>query len=487
MRLSRRMMLGGAATALATRSFANPLLTSPRPILRINEPLSSARIIARAGLPGDIGFVIADTQTGEVIDSVAPDLPQPPASVTKAVTACFAHDHLGSQFRFKTRVFADGPINDGILDGNLILVGGGDPTLLTDDLAELAARLKASGIIEVRGEFLVWDNALTNIHEIDDTQLDYLGYNPSITGLNLNFNRVYFEWKRDGEDYQTVLDARSQNFRPIVTTAEMEIVDRRSPVFTYRDVGDVDAWTVARPALNDEGARWLPVRHPALYAGEVFATFARSHGIVLKPPREVANKPRGTVLAGWQSPVLPDVLRDMLRYSTNITAEAVGLSATKARTGQAGDLDASAQEMADWVKARTGGTASFADHSGLGDTSRISAADMVGLLSAEGIMPTLRPLMKPFRMFDDDGGALSVPEDTVLAKTGTLNFVSTLAGYIRTIEGRDLAFAFFSADLQARAAGKLAGSERPPGARGWNSRAKRVQQDLLRHWINAPV
>lgn len=102
-------------------------------------------------------------------------------------------------------------------------------------------------------------------------------------------------------------------------------------------------------------------------------------------------------------------------------------------------------------------------------------------------MPTLRPLMKPFRMFDDDGGALSVPEDTVLAKTGTLNFVSTLAGYIRTIEGRDLAFAFFSADLQARAAGKLAGSERPPGARGWNSRAKRVQQDLLRHWINAPV
>ncbi|WP_367119345.1 D-alanyl-D-alanine carboxypeptidase/D-alanyl-D-alanine-endopeptidase [Yoonia sp.] len=485
MRLSRRAMLAGAGATLATGAWADAPLTSLRPRARVAFANPSERMIAAAGLSDKVGFVIADARTGNILDSVAPDRLHPPASVTKAVTAFYALRSLGAGYRFETRVFADGQIKNGILHGNLILAGGGDPNLQTDDLAALAADLKKSGLTEVRGDFLVWDKALVHLDVIDRTQLDHVGYNPSIGGLNLNFNRVHFEWKQQGADFITTLDARSENFRPAVTTAKVRIVDRAVPVFTYRAGQGVDEWTVARAALNAEGSRWLPVRNPALYAGEVFATFARSQGIVLKYPRKQEQAPQGNVLARFQSAPLPDMLRGMLRYSTNITAEAVGLSATQALTGQKRDLQASAQGMARWAQPWMGGAPFFADHSGLGDMSRLSAADMVAMLRADDVQRTLLPLLRTIPLVDAQGRTLPGPKAEIRAKTGTLNFVSALAGYLRRDDGRDLAFAFFAADMDARKAGKRSGEETPRGARGWNTQARRLQQQLLQHWAAA--
>lgn len=482
MKLSRRAMLAGAASTLATTAFSEAPLTSIRPISRVPARDAIANMVADRGLSGTVGVVVTDLQSGEVVEDITGQTAQPPASVTKAFTALYALETLGMEHRFNTRVFADGVISDGILNGNLILAGGGDPNLVTDQLADLAQSLKDTGLHEVKGEFLVWDNAIPNLDEIDSGQLDYLGYNPTITGLNLNYNRVHFEWKLEDEDYVTAMDARSENYRPAVTTAQIEVVDRTSPVFTYRDVGDVDQWTVARPALNKEGSRWLPVRHPALYAGEVFATFARSHGIVLKTPKETMQSPTGTPLASFESARLQDMMRGMLRFSTNITAEAAGLAATAARVGQQRRLRTSAFGMARWADVRADGISPiFVDHSGLGDQSRVSPGDMVRLLSAEGVMPVLRPILRDIRLVDDDQKLIEDPQVSVKAKTGTLNFVSTLAGYVRSKSGRDLAFAIFASDLDAREAGKLQGDETPPGARGWNRRARRLQQDILKH------
>lgn len=475
-------MLTGMGATLATGAVADAPLTSMRPRARVVFANPSERIIAASGLTGQIGFVIADAATGEVLDRYAADELLPPASVTKAVTACYAMTALGTGYRFETRLIAQGTIRNGILDGNLILAGGGDPNLQTDDLAALAAQLKDSGLKEVRGAFLVWDQALVNLPEIDNTQLAYVGYNPSIGGLNLNFNRVHFEWKQQDEDIITTVDARSENFRPAVTTSRVRVVDRQFPVFTYRAGQGVDEWTVARAALNAEGSRWLPVRHPALYAGEVFATFARSHGIVLKYPRKTDTAPQGAVLARHQSPPLAEMIQAMLRWSTNITAEAVGLSATQKVTGQQRGLRASAMDMARWTQSRTGGAAFFADHSGLGDTSRLSVGEMVGFLNADGVKPMLSPLLRKIPIVDTQGRALPNPQAEILAKTGTLNFVSGLAGYLRRSDGRDLTFAFFGADIAAREDGKRNGAEIPPGARAWNTKARRVQQQLLQQW-----
>jgi len=292
--LSRRAMLTGAASALATASFADAPLVSLRPVARTGasapEPIPAIRPVARpdtaelivqAGLGGTVGFVVADADSGEVLESIDGDVALPPASVTKSVTALYALDALGPDHRFTTRILADGPIADGVLDGNLILAGGGDPQLVTDDLADLAQRMKDTGLREVKGDFLVWGEALARVDEIDPQQLDHLGYNPAIAGLNLNFNRVHFEWKRQGGDYTVTMDARSENYRPPVTVSQMRIVDRTTPVYAYADGGGVDRWSVARRALNNFGSRWLPVRYPALYAGEVFGVFARAQGVVL--------------------------------------------------------------------------------------------------------------------------------------------------------------------------------------------------------------
>ena len=481
--LAMLMSAAGAAGAdaplVSLRPTARPT-ASDRVTPEMRQTL--AQVVAASEVTGHVGIVVADAQTGEIIDQHEGNIRQPPASVTKAVTALYALEELGGDFRFKTRVFAKGAISEGILDGDLILVGGGDPNLITDDLAVLAERLKATGLKEVRGAYQVYDGALPNLDEIDAGQLDYFGYNPAVTGLNLNYNRVHFEWKKQAGNYSVTMDARSDLYRPDVTMAQIQIVNREVPVFTYQDGGNVDQWTVARGALGNGGSRWLPVRYPALYAGEVFATFARSHGIVLKAPVEVPDLPSGAVLATFESPPLTDILRDMLKYSTNITAEAAGMTATEKRTGQKRGLRTSALGMSQWAKTRADISPQFADHSGLSDASRISAVDIVGLLTAEGAKAQLFPLMKDIAFKNEDGQTLKDHPAMVLAKTGTLNFVSGLAGYLRTAGGRDLAFAIFAADLDAREKGKLSQDEQPFGSISFNTNAKRLQQVLLQRW-----
>ena len=492
--LSRRAFLGGAMSAVAGVAIADAPLRSLRPVARNNAAIraasnipplaraSAAEMIAEANLGGTVGFVVADARTGAILEDTDGALPLPPASVAKAVTALYALDRLSSQHAFETRIIADGPISDGILDGNLILAGGGDPTLSTDHLAEIAAKLKETGLREVRGSFQVWGGALPYVNEIEPDQLDHLGYNPALSGLNLNFNRVHFEWARSGSDYRVTMDARSELYRPDVSMSRMRVERRDAPTYVYVDGGSFDDWSVARPALGTGGARWLPVRKPALYAGDVFATMARSQGIVLSAAEEITDLPDGEVLVSHNSAELSDILQDMLQYSTNLTAEIAGLSATQAGSAGLTTHAASARAMGNWLAATHGVRAQFADHSGLSDASRISAMKMVQVLVSAGVSGPLRPMLKDIPIVDEDRNALPDYPATVVAKTGTLNFVSCLAGYVRTAGGVDLAFAIFAANLDQREAAKTRGDEVPEGSRAWNGRAKQLQQRLLQRW-----
>ena len=72
--------------------------------------------------------------------------------------------------------------------------------------------------------------------------------------------------------------------------------------------------------------------------------------------------------------------------------------------------------------------------------------------------------------------------DSVRAKTGTLNFVSGLAGYLDTRDGTQMAFAVFVADTDRRRAIPDGEKERPKGARSWNRKAKGLQQRLIERW-----
>ncbi|WP_103334681.1 D-alanyl-D-alanine carboxypeptidase/D-alanyl-D-alanine endopeptidase [Pseudotabrizicola formosa] len=489
MMISRRQILGGALGGLAA-GVAWPVLADaparsvrpmPRGVPVASLPATSAEVLiadARLGDAAVASYVVMEAATGTVLEQREPEAPMPPASVAKSVTALYALDRLGPEFRFRTRVLATGPVVEGVVQGDLVLAGAGDPTLQTDQLGDLAAALAARGVTAVTGRFLTWDRALPPVAQISAEQPVQVGYNPSISGLNLNFNRVHFEWKRASDGWATAMDARGNRFVPAVKMARMQVVAREAPVFTYEAAGAAEQWTVAAGALGKGGSRWLPVRRPAVYVGEVFHTLARAQGVTLPEPQALQGAPDGQELASVDSAPLTTILRDMLRFSTNITAEALGL-----RASGAADLAASAAAMSDWAAATYGVGCRFVDHSGLGSASRVTALDMARIMRAAGQAGAgVQPLLRDLGLRDAKGREIANSPVRVTAKSGTLNFVSALSGHILDPQGKELVFAIFLGDTARRDALPEAEREAPAGGAAWLARARSLQWQLLARW-----
>ena len=183
--IRRRTVLAGAAAWLAA-----PAL---RPVAAASAP-SLAAILEASGLAAETGLAVVDLASGQVLEAHQPDHDRPPGSVAKIVTALWGLDALGPDYRFRTEIRGTGPVVDGILHGDLVLAGGGDPLLDTDALGDMVRALRACGLAEVRGRFLVADGALPAVAEVDPGQPADAAYNPAISGMNLNFNRVFLAW-----------------------------------------------------------------------------------------------------------------------------------------------------------------------------------------------------------------------------------------------------------------------------------------------------
>ncbi|MEM6635741.1 MAG: D-alanyl-D-alanine carboxypeptidase/D-alanyl-D-alanine-endopeptidase [Pseudomonadota bacterium] len=489
---TRRAFLAGLSATMAAPAVAAPVV-SVRPPARPRDlgrqsVVEVEQLFNAANLSGVLAYAVADARTGVLLEMRSHLRGMPPASTAKAITAQYALNHLGPGHRFRTRLVSTGPIRNGQLQGDLVLFAGGDPTLTTEALGDMAAGLKAAGVAAIGGRFLVVRGDMPFTSSIDPGQPDHVGYNPAVAGLSLNFNRVHFEWKRASEGYSTTLEARTQRFQPSVQTSSMEIIARQSPIYEYRQVDGIDRWSVAQRALGNEGSRWLPVRNPLAYAADVFRTLARTEGVGLPRYQIVRTLPASAAqitLYEHVSNDLQSILQDMLKFSTNLTAEMVGQSATLARGARPANLAGSAYEMSEWLrqysKARR---PAFIDHSGLGESSDITAHDMVAGLNSVGAYSKLRQLMKPWYFRTDDGGIDRNNPVIMSAKTGTLNYVSALAGYILPPDGRALSFAIFTADEETRASIPRENRERPPGARSWARRSRSLQDKLLKRWTS---
>ncbi len=480
MSVTRRGMLGGMLAGAALPAWGEAIRPMPRPapkaIMSAIPVKDAGDLVAAAKLGGVTGYIVADVATGRVLEQVNADAPVPPASVAKTITSLYALERLGGGHRFTTRVMAVGSVQGRRLTGDLVLAGGGDPTLDSDKLGDLAAALAATGLREVTGRFLAYAGALPSFDRITDEQPIHVGYDPGLSGLSLNFNRVNFEWTKGGAAVQ--MNARGERFVPVVKMATMALAERSAPLFGYHQRPGVEDWSVARGALAKAGSRWLPVRQVAPYVAEVFQTLCAAQGIALPRAQVVQVLPAGaTVLVQRQSDDLTSILRVMLRFSTNITAETVGLAASGA-----GSLPASAQAMQAWAQGRLGLTANFVDHSGLGSASRVTAAGMMHALMAGDRQSGLRGILRNIGMRDDQGKAVKGSSTNVIGKSGTLNFVSGLAGFIEPVGGQDLCFAIFSADPARREAVPIGEREDPPGENAWVARAHLLQARLIRRW-----
>ncbi|SCY58644.1 D-alanyl-D-alanine carboxypeptidase [Paracoccus tibetensis] len=450
--LDRRMFLAAAAATLAT-----PALAERRPP---PKPAPDARrLTARVQLPGQVAFALLgpDGQAGPQ-DLALATAAIAPASTMKAITALYVLDRVGPERRFQTQVIRAGDM--------LILAGGGDPVLSTDDLGALAAQLAARGEA-APARFGVWGGALPTIPRIAPEQAEHLPYNPALSGMMLNFNRVHLGWTRAGE---MSVEARGAAASPRAFTITAAAASQPQ-LFAYRQEAALEHWTVQRAALGGGGSRWLPVRLPELHAGDVFQTLCRARGFALPAPEVLDRLPQGEVIARHDSPLVGELIRDMLRYSTNITAEVLGLHASGAP-----DLPASGQRMLGWLNAAGLGQGMvLADHSGLGATSRMSVLEMARVMAGPGREMNLASLLRQNPLEGDPSGGPIRGE--VAAKTGTLNFVSNLAGFVTSPSGRQGSFAIFCVDPARRDA--AIGQEMPAGVSQWTRSAKAVQRDLL--------
>ncbi len=453
---TRRTVMTGLAAALAVPARAE----------------AAEAILGRSGLGALTGYALVDAASGAPIEVHQGDLDRPPASVAKIVTALYGLERLAAGRRFVTRVVVHGPVAGGKVQGDLTLAGGGDPLVDTDVLGDLAAAVRAAGIEAVAGRFLVSDGALPHTMQIEADQPVTAGYNPTISGMNLNFNRVHLAWQPGGDGPKLSLTAPGQRFSAPAPSVAAEL-GPSGPSHRFEQGREI--WAFRAASLARQGSLWLPVRAPAVYAGEAFRALS---GLRMGRPQIVAAASPGQEIAAHESPALERMLRDMLDFSTNLTAEAVGLSASGA-----GDLGTSGQAMTDWARARYGLRRTvLVNHSGLTARSLTTPLETTRLLvRAQG--EGLPGLLEERGLRDANGNAMRVPGVRVLAKTGTLNFVSALAGYIEGPDARRRAFAILAADGPARAAIRPDQRDDPPGAAAWARRARAQEQALLRRWI----
>ena len=473
---SRRHILQSWAAALGT--VAIPTHTAAQ--TRSAQEQVTARLDKLAP-SGQTVVHAVDLTTGVAVASVGAQRMLPMASVAKSFSACWALDQLGEAFQFETQLRSSAPVINGRLAGHVRIEGVGDPVFNTDALQNLVDQLKARGISALEGGLSVGTSSFGTIHEIDPTQPDHVQYNPAVCGMNLNLNRAQFTWKATSEGYDLGFVTPS-NLGDVPTRAlRAQLSPRNSPVFEYHGPTDGrELWSVAQSALGEGGRRWLPVRRPADYAADVFQSVLTrsklSHALRLGPS-DVAHP---NVLARHRSAPLAEIVRDMMKYSTNLTAEMLMMRSAAHGGGSPQTLGAGALQMQMWLAREFGLTQLRLENgSGLSERNRASAQDLVRFFGSSKTAKSLAPLLKtiPIDRVEGDRGQGRL---NVRAKTGTLNFVSALSGYILDDQDRPIAFAIMSADEAARDAVPAHKRDNPDGGKAWLNRARYMQREVIR-------
>ncbi|ALJ37997.1 D-alanyl-D-alanine carboxypeptidase/D-alanyl-D-alanine-endopeptidase [Azospirillum brasilense] len=445
--------------------------------------------IARNGFSADdVGYVLFDPDSGAVLAERQPAKPFAPASVAKLPAMAAALAVLGPDHRFETTLHVTGRLGDGVLDGDLILKGGGDPSLSSEGLTELLRDLGALGVTRVTGRFLYDTSALPEMAEIDAGQPWTAGYNTGVGALSLNFNRFRFDWARPaaaGQPVRVGAWSVSDTGRVPLDSVTVQLGAGAGAAFTplAAAVGDPEGerWRFA-PQPGMAASLWLPVTRPGLATAHVFRRLAAEAGIALPAPAPGAAPPTATLAALHRSEPLEVLARQVLRYSNNLSAELIGLAAARRLDPAVRTLPESAAVLTapamlaaprtDWTGLR------LLNHSGLSAASRITPAQTMALIQSAG--PAVLALLP-----GEDEGKVLPPG--VRAKSGTLAYAKALAGTLTTASGRTLGFAFFVTDEERRAAMDRTMDRRiaeiPPEARAWLARARKLQADLLELWI----
>jgi D-alanyl-D-alanine carboxypeptidase/D-alanyl-D-alanine-endopeptidase (penicillin-binding protein 4) len=417
-------------------------------------PAPVTAVIAEQRLPpGAVSFAIVDPDSGRLLFGQNPDTPRSPASTIKVVTTFAALDLLGPAYTWHTRASIRGALRGGVLDGDLILQGGGDPYMTLERWWSFAGALRAKGLKTIHGDIVI-DNTAFSLPAEDPAEFDgrpNRPYNVLPDALMVNFQSIEFRVQPDVDARRVDVIANPAPVNLAIDNHVRFAAGRCNGAAGRVDFKVASAdWdrVVFSGALSAHCAERSFTRvllHPATYA---FGTFVELWhelgGEFLGKLRVEAAPADAQPLLSFDSLTLSEIVRLTNKYSSNLMARHLLLTIGQERFGGAATLDKGAQAIAEWGRERglDDGSMEIDNGSGLSRSTHVSALQMAQILSVArrsryapefiaslplaGIDGTLRSRMKT-----SPGGAVRL-------KTGHIDGVSAVAGYVTAGSGRTL-------------------------------------------------
>ncbi|MES2948847.1 MAG: D-alanyl-D-alanine carboxypeptidase/D-alanyl-D-alanine-endopeptidase [Pseudomonadota bacterium] len=417
--------------------------------------------LARAKLPREaVSVLLVDAQNPGSTPRVShrANVAMNPASVMKLVTTFAALELLGPAYTWATPVFIDGAVRDGTLHGNLTIQGQGDPKLVLERLWLLLRRVRSLGIHTIAGD-IVLDRTAFDVPMIDPSSFDgepLRPYNAAPDALLVNFKsvvmtvtpepsnmvaRVQYDPPLAGVQMQATVPLLTGDCNDYRALLKADFSDPKSIRFAggYPQSCGEKVWAVAYADPNSYSVRAVH--------GMWQDMGGKLHGGVRMGTAAAASKPAFEM----RSAPLAEIVRDINKYSNNVMAQQVYLTlgrvvpspaaAPGVPSGAPGSFDAARAVMQRWWTDRFGaGDGPVLDNgSGLSRSERISANALGRLLQAAYASPLMPELMASLPISGVDGTlrrTRSSANGSAHLKTGSLNDVVAVAGYVHGAGGK---------------------------------------------------
>ncbi len=420
-------------------------------------PAAVVKVLKRFKLPRkSLSVYVQDISESAPLLTVNAQTPRNPASVMKLVTTLVSLQELGPGYRFRTEIHADGPIDkNGRLKGNLYLRGEGDPSLTTEVFWRLLENLRNTGLRHISGDLII-DNSYFDINPPARGAFDrrpYRAYNVEPQATLINFHATAFRLYAD-PDNKRVRVLADPPMATLKIRNSLKLVKQRCN-YRYRKINLQVTRTGPQPEVRFVGK--FPARcrsqeilravaDPTPYIFGVFKSLWERTGGSIKGAGRIGVVPEAArMLHRNHSRPLAEILRTINKFSNNVMARNLLLSLGAQVFKPPGTLGKGRLAIQDWMLAHhIMATELQVDNgSGLSRTAQISALSLARILLVgweSRFMPEFvaslplaaidGTLRKRFKKSDLEGH--------IHMKTGLLNNVRTIAGYMQTRSGRRL-------------------------------------------------
>ena len=369
-----------------------------------------------------------------------------PASVTKLITTALAIDELGGEFHFATTVATDGVLIEGILDGNLYLIGGGDPSLNQKGIEELAEQVARSGIREVTGG--VFSDVSLFGSETFPTDVEWAdlqeGYGAEISPLSFNDNFITVV-----VDKATGQIHCKEQLPYCLIEGSVDTGEGASPLRYKRDflANRVEVYGSLAKGEGQEEIK-VAIHSPSEYARQAWVKAMNDRGVQI----HFGDVLQGgkTVVASVASPALRDLLKEVNHNSNNLYAETILRYIAKKRYPSLSFEEAESKVLQEYLQKMGALQGEFVlrEGAGLSRHNLLTPEIVVHLLERKAKSPQGDEFLSVLPVAGKDGTLQKRFKEldaglVIKAKTGGLEGVTNLAGIAESLAGEQILFCIF--------------------------------------------